>query len=299
MKFPHGIIPAVPAIFDSADRILPSEVTDVISFLRKSRCEGIALNLVGGEFYKLKEDEKTEMIRVGLEAAGGDMIVCSGISAPGTTEACHLARVAGDLGVDCLMVMPPYYNPLGAYSRRAIIDHFRSVARSTDLPFVIQDFNYGIPLEILVQLRKEFSNFAGLKIEGAQTRQIERRIRSVRNALDHEFSILGGMLGKNLPGEVASGSSGSIPGSSLADLLVKEFQRAENAGDIHGYENELLGIVLNAESRRMKYFVYLEKAILKHRGIIRHTDCRKPYDYPGRRLMERVLADVDAVLSAD
>ena len=292
------MIPAVPAIINGADELMPDEVGNVISFLGGVGCQGIALNLIGGEFYKLGKHEWQEMVRTGVENAGGGMLVCSGISAPGTTEARRLAKIAQDLGVGCLIVMPPYYNPVGSYSRRAIIDHFSSIAGCTDLPFVIQDFNYGIPLEILARLRKEYSNFAGLKIEGVRTAQIERRIRSVRIELGDEFSILGGMLGVNVRNEIISGSSGSIPGSSLADFITGEYISAlEGKTEMHIHD-DLLRKILKRESRKLKYFVYLEKVILNHRGIIEHTGCRKPYDYPGRKLVESLLADMDSLVSS-
>jgi 4-hydroxy-tetrahydrodipicolinate synthase len=297
MIHPHGIIPAVPAIFDDTDQLLAEEVGNVISFLRRVRCEGIAMNLIGGEFYKLSEQERREMVRTGLEATGGGMPVYSGISAPGTTEACRMAKIATDIGVDCLIVMPPYYNPTGAYSRHAIIDHFSSIARCTDLPFIIQDFNYGIPLEILARLQKEFSNFVGLKIEGSRPVQIEKRIRTVRAELGREFRILGGMLGVNVRNEIASGSSGSIPGSSLADFISREYADAKKGSSESQTHHGTLEEILITESRRMKYFVYIEKEILKHRGIIGHTKCRKPYDYPSRKVMNMIMADVDSLVA--
>ena len=297
MNHPHGIIPAVPAIFSDADQLMKEEVAEVIAFLGSARCEGIALNLIGGEFYKLSDQERIEMIRTGVEAANGRMPVYSGISSPGTTEACRMAKMAEDMGVDCLVVMPPYYNPTGTYSTRSIIEHFSTIAESTNLPFVIQDFNYGIPPEILARLRRQFSNFAGLKIEGSRAAQIEKRIRTVRSEMGNEFSILGGMLGANLQNEISSGSSGSIPGSSLADFIVTQYNSFAKDANWRQAHGEMLENILRVESRKLKYFVYIEKAILKHREIIDHTWCRKPYIYPSRRMMDRILADADRLLS--
>lgn len=298
MKYPKGIIPAIPAIFSDTDQILKDEVGSVISFLSKAKCHGIALNLIGGEFYKLGEREREEMIMAGVDFASDGMIVCSGISAPGTSEACRMAKIATDIGADCLIVMPPYYNPTGAYSRRAIVDHFSSIAKCTDLPFLIQDFNYGIPLEILSRLKSEFSNFAGLKIEGKRTTDVQRRIRKVRKEMGKEFSILGGMLGSNLINEIASGASGTIPGSSLADFILMEYNAAFRNSILNQDLHAILKEILKTESQKIKYFVYIEKAILQHRGIIEHTVCKKPYDYPGRKLMDRIISDVDELVSA-
>jgi len=297
MKYPYGIIPAVPAILDDSEQLLTEEVGNVISFLRRVKCEGIAMNLIGGEFYKLNEKERQEMVSTGLDAAAGQIPVYSGVSAPGTIEACRMANLATDMGVDGLIVMPPYYNPIGAYSRRAVIDHFSTIARCTDLPFIIQDFNYGIPLNLIVKLRREFSNFVGLKIEGQRRVQIEKRIRNVRAELGSEFSILGGMLGVNIKNEIASGSSGSIPGSSLADYIAKEYAEAEKVSSASQNNHEILERIIRSESRSMKYFVYIEKAILKQRGIIKHTKCRKPYDYPNRKVTDVIMADVDRLIS--
>ena len=133
---------------------------------------------------------------------------------------------------------------------------------------------------------------ASSKIRGSAA-----RARKVRNELADDFSILRGKLGTNLAGEVASGASGSIPGSSLADFIVMEYTSARKGSSMNSALHEILEKILKTESQRMKYFVYVEKAILKHRGIIEHTWCRKPFDYPGRKLIDRIMADVESLVS--
>ena len=76
-----------------------------------------------------------------------------------------------------------------------------------------------------------------------------------------------------------------------------EYASARKGSGMNQALHEILKKILKAESQRMKYFVYVEKAILKHRGIIGHTWCRKPFDYPGKKLIDKIMADVESLVS--
>lgn len=298
MNYIQGIFPAIPAVFNAEGGISPQEMGRVIEFVNGTKCSGIALNLIGGEFHKLDPDEIMQVMEIGVKSNRSGNLVISGISAPSTIQSCRLADHAQDVGIDVLVAMPPYYDPTGGYSMQAVMKHFITLLEHTDLPMIIQDFNYGVPLEWLLRLSREYSNLCGIKLEGAGKRTILQRVKEIRQCMNPDFSILGGMLGLNLKGEMESGSSGSIPGSSLADFLSDLYTRIRGGYPPGSYYESLVQI-LSKEVRNLKYFVYSEKSILKLRGIIDHNSCRDPYDYPGRSYMRHLGSLVEELMASD
>ncbi len=294
-----GVIPAVPTIFMEDETISAGEILDVISFLMKSSVDGIAVNLMGGESYKLNTEEKIKLMSIALEGAKSNLCVYAGISEQSTFQASLLAKIAEDIGVGCLIVMPPYSDPLGKYSNQALLKHINQIASTINIPFIIQDFNFGIPLYLMKRLAREFSNFIGIKIEGYKKNYIIRRIKEIRREMGDKFSIFGGMLGLNMHNEIKYGATGTIPGSSLADFISIEYHSLNNLKEIDANREEKLKKILLTEVRHFRHFVYLEKRILKHRGIIDHVLCRSPYDYPSEAFVKKLLVDVDLLIAGN
>ncbi len=298
MRKIEGVFPAIPAVFGREEELCTDEIKHVINFVNNTRCSGISLNLIGGEFYKLASDELRAVMEVGLESNRSGNLCLAGISAPGTATACRQAKLAQDMGVDAVVAMPPFYNPTGNYGTGAILRHFDRLLGCTDLPLVIQDFNYGIPVNMLRELLDEHSNLAGIKVEGRNRKRILRRIREIRKEIGPDFSILGGMLGLNIKDEIGCGSSGTIPGTSLSDFLSEAYLRIR-VGDFHGSHHGFLNEILSLEAGHLKYFIFSEKAILKFRGIIGSDICRGPYEYPRKPYIENLLNLVGKLLESN
>ncbi len=283
----HGVIPAIPTYFIESGEIDLDQMEKCIDFVSASGSSGIALSLIGGEFYKLNSQERVTIYRETVNHCRNGLPVYAGVSHSGTVPALKLAREAEKAGVDYLIIMPPYYNPVGTYSDRDITLHYMTVGSGTRLPFIVQDFNYGIPLKLLKKLKRECSNFAGIKIEGNDRHRIIERISLIKRELGEDMAILGGMLGYNSVDEIRAGTTGTIPGSSLADYLIPLY--SEHTGELEQTQRyKSVRKIIKFEAEKMPYFVYLEKLILKYRGITDSTYCRMPFTYPQRRLVRKL-----------
>ncbi len=284
----QGVIPAIPTYFTDSGEIDYDQIGRCIDFALDNGSSGIAVTMIGGEFYKLNTQERVTIYREAVNRCRNRVPVYAGVSHSGTIPALKLAREAENAGVDYIIIMPPYYNPIGEYSLNDIALHYMAVGGSTRLPFIVQDYNYGIPIKLLKKLKSEYSNFAGIKIEGNKMQNVIERIRLIKQELGDDTAILGGMLGYNSMGEIMAGATGTIPGASLSDHLVPLYSGLTRKSEQNqSFRN--VRKIMKYEVDRMRYFVYLEKVILKYRGITDSTYCRMPFTYPTERSVAKLL----------
>lgn len=91
-----------------------------------------------GEFASLSFDEHKRVIELYVEAAAGRVPVIAGIGGLTNQITIELAKHAKQVGADALMVVPPFYEPLGFEDVKFFLT---SVSEAADLPIVY----YNIP----------------------------------------------------------------------------------------------------------------------------------------------------------
>ena len=91
-----------------------------------------------GEFASLSFDEHKRVIELYVEAAAGRVPVIAGIGGLTNGVTIELAKHAKQVGADALMVVPPFYEPMGFEDVKFFLS---SVSDATDLPIVY----YNIP----------------------------------------------------------------------------------------------------------------------------------------------------------
>ena len=91
-----------------------------------------------GEFASLSLDEHKRVIELYVEAAAGRVPVIAGIGGLTNQITIELAKHAKQVGADALMVVPPFYEPLGFEDVKFFLT---SVSEAADLPIVY----YNIP----------------------------------------------------------------------------------------------------------------------------------------------------------
>ena len=73
---------------------------------------GIFTNSTTGEFVHLKPDEAVKLIETVLEEVGGRVWAIPGISANCTSHSIELGLKFKDMGVDGVIVTPPYFSKI-------------------------------------------------------------------------------------------------------------------------------------------------------------------------------------------
>jgi len=100
--------------------------------------DGIVVTGTSGEPTSVTADERVELFRIAVAATAGRIPVVAATGAPNQLETLRLTRDAETLGVDAVLVVcPAFVKP----SQPALVQHFVTVAASTELPMLI----YNIP----------------------------------------------------------------------------------------------------------------------------------------------------------
>jgi 4-hydroxy-tetrahydrodipicolinate synthase len=129
-----------------------------------------------GESPTLTHREKVELFKAVIEVArDGGKVVC-GTGTYSTAETVELSREAQEAGADGLLLVTPYYNKP---PQRGLLEHFRLVAGSVDVPIVAYNIpgRTGIRIEHDTLLAMaEVPNIVGVKDSTGDFQSISRLI---------------------------------------------------------------------------------------------------------------------------
>ncbi len=128
--------------------------------------EGLVVAGSTGEASVLTDEEQFTLFREVKDAVGTDAVVIAGTGTNWTEHSIQLTREAEKAGADAALVVTPYYN---RPPQDALLNHFRVVADSSNLPVLIYDVPSRTVVKIDVEtvLRAaEHPNIVGLKDAG-------------------------------------------------------------------------------------------------------------------------------------
>jgi 4-hydroxy-tetrahydrodipicolinate synthase len=159
--------------------------------------------------------------------------VVAGTGSNSTTEAIELSTGAQKAKADALLLVAPYYNKP---SPEGMFQHFRAIARETDLPIMLYSVPGRCAVEITVEtvgrLAKECPTIRSIKEAGGKP----ERVDAIRAAVPSDFEILSGddamtveFMKRGAVG-VVSVASNLIPAEvkALVDAgLKKDWKKAE------------------------------------------------------------------------
>jgi 4-hydroxy-tetrahydrodipicolinate synthase len=115
--------------------------------------DALVVNGTTGESPTTTEAEKAELVAAVVEAVGDRAKIIAGVGTFDTVHTIQLAGQAAKAGAHGLLVVTPYYSKP---PQSGLLQHFRAVADSTDLPVVIYDIpgRSGVPVqtETLIEL---------------------------------------------------------------------------------------------------------------------------------------------------
>lgn len=143
----------------------------LLDFLAKRGCHGALLLGTTGEGPSFSREERLAIIRAALQIhqVNPDFYLLAGTGTPSLSETVALTKTAFDLGVDGVVVLPPYY--YRTVSDEGLFTWFSQVLRQA-VPESSALFGYHIPpvtgvpfsLDLLCRLKDAFpTRFAGIK----------------------------------------------------------------------------------------------------------------------------------------
>ena len=123
--------------FDVAGGLDLDNAAALASYLvDKMANDALVINGTAGESPTTSDDEKSELVRVVVDAVGDRAKVIAGVGSFDTVHSVHLAQSAAKAGAHAVLVVTPYYSkppPAG------VLNYFRTVADATELPVMVYD----------------------------------------------------------------------------------------------------------------------------------------------------------------
>ncbi len=133
-----GAMPALTTPFDAEGRIDFDAHAASIERQLSAGATGLVAAGCTGEFWALNNDERADLARASVEAAGGRGTVIIGTGSILAEDVIAQSRAAEAAGADAILVLPPYFIHA---TEEELFHHFQTVNAGAALPIVL----YNIP----------------------------------------------------------------------------------------------------------------------------------------------------------
>jgi 4-hydroxy-tetrahydrodipicolinate synthase len=155
----HGVLPALITPFtDDGAAIDAQALAAIVERLIGGGVAGLVPGGSTGEFTTLTHAERRELIEITVAAAAGRVPVVAGTGALSTRETVELSVHAERSGAVAVMIVPPFYDPLGW---RELLAHYVAVAEAISIPIMY----YNLP------------SASGVTLDAGQLRELQRLAR--------------------------------------------------------------------------------------------------------------------------
>lgn len=209
----QGVIPPVPTIFDAEERFDPQGMGLLIDRLLVSDVNGFLFLGSAGEFATLPHERRKAIAEFCVERVGRKKPVIVGAASCATQEAIDLARHAGSIGADAVIVVNPYYAKL---SEERLYRHYRKIAENSPLPVLLYNFpaltGQDLSIELVGRLAADCPNIVGVKDTVDCMSHIRRLVLEVKGARP-DFMVFSG-FDEYMLDTLLIGGDGVIPATS-------------------------------------------------------------------------------------
>jgi dihydrodipicolinate synthase/N-acetylneuraminate lyase len=177
MRRLHGAIAAAATpLGEGGEALDEGAFGPYADFLVGAGIDGVLAFGTNGEAVLLSVDERRLGLERWLEAVAGRALVAAHCGAQTTRDTVALAAHAAEAGADAVAVIGPPYFKLDPVAQRA---HLLAAARAcAPLPFYVYEFEatagYAFDPTMLVRLREETDNLAGMKVSDTPWEAFER-----------------------------------------------------------------------------------------------------------------------------
>ncbi len=142
------VLTAAVTPLDSRGAVDSGKFRELCRFLVENGSDGVVVAGTTGESPTLSDEERQTLFAAAVDELKGEATVVAGTGTYSTAHSVHLTEQAHELGVDAFLVVTPYYNKPPP---RGIVEHFKTIAQTTDKPIVV----YNIPSRVALNIEPE------------------------------------------------------------------------------------------------------------------------------------------------
>lgn len=175
-----------------------------------------------GEATTMTTEEKKEVIKFTVDVINKRIPVIAGTGTNNTSASIEMSKYAESVGVDCLLVITPYYNKTNT---KGLIKHFEAINDAVNIPIMLYNVpsrtNMNISPSAVLELSK-LKNIVAVKEASGNFSQIAE----IRALLGDKIDIYSGNDDQIVP-VMSLGGKGVI--SVLANVVPKEVHEMTKA----------------------------------------------------------------------
>jgi len=222
----EGIFPAIATPMSSDGTLNETAFREVMEFNIQAGVGGFWVAGGNGESVLLSDEENMRIAEIASDQNRGRINNIMHVGAPTTERAVKLAEHAAKAGAEAICCVPPFFY---RQTDEAIVEHYKAVAASADLPFYVYNLPQSTGVEITVELMQKIQDavpqLAGLKHSSINFANVREWVK-----MDLKCFIGSSML---MVPALSIGAIGCIDGPPCAapELWVNIW-KAWQAGDI-------------------------------------------------------------------
>ena len=245
-----------------------------VEYLSKTGAQGVVYYGMTSEYHKLTDAEKEKLTSIFLKVLkNSEVVSVLSVTDWSTDVAVKTAKAYEKLGVDMIMLMPPFFfSP----TIDGVRQHIISVLEAVNIPVIIQYAPLATKLYMsekeLVDMSDKYPN-AAFKIEYKPAKEFVSKFFELKK----DMPIMTGWGGLEIVDLYKIGVRGVLTVGGFTELYVAIFKEID-AGNIEKAQNiydkmekYLISWMINPES-----LLAIEKEILKRRGLLKSAYCRRP-----------------------
>jgi 4-hydroxy-tetrahydrodipicolinate synthase len=179
-----------------------------------------------GEFLSVSEEERVGITETAVKTAAGRIPILMGTAAEDTRVAARLSREAEAMGVDGLMIIPPFYS---TPTEDELYQHYKTISDAVSIPIMVYNNPATANVDLVPHILARLSEIDNVLYVKESTMDVTR-VRDINLLCGGKLTVFGGIMGFE---SFLEGAKGWV--SVASNVLPRETAEIYNlvkAGDI-------------------------------------------------------------------
>jgi dihydrodipicolinate synthase/N-acetylneuraminate lyase len=211
-----GLFPIAFSPFTPDNKLDVDGLANQVKFCNRGGVHGLIWPQLASAWSSLDDSERMEGTEALLTAGkGGRTAIVIGVQSPDPAAVTRYSKLATRLGADAIISLPPF----GVTDEKALLDYYRTVGRTTELPMFAQ-FVGDMSVDLLVEMFRTIPNLRYVKDEAGEPLA---RVGQIRERTGGQVKVFSGKGVQTMITEMELGFSGHCPYTNLADLYATAY----------------------------------------------------------------------------
>jgi len=214
-----------------------------------------------GEFLSISEEERVGITETAVKTAAGRIPILMGTAAEDTREAVRLSRKAEALGVDGLMIIPPFYS---SPTDDELYHHYKTISDAVSIPIMVYNNPATANVDLLPPILARLAEIENVRYVKESTMDVTR-VRDINLLSAGKLTVFGGIMGFE---SFLEGAKGWVSvASNIVPRETADIYNLVKAGDIRGAWNLYMRILPIIRFVGGIWYVGGTKALLNAMGL--------------------------------